>query len=184
MLDDWALLRAITAIAFGILALAWPSITLALVLVFGGYALIDGLVSLVASAFEEDRPVSSRWWLRSIGLLSVIAGLMTLLWPGLTTMSLLYLIGGWAMATGITEILVGTTLREDITDEWLLIVAGVLSVFLGVGLVFQPTVGAVDLVWIIGTCAIVVGLLRLVVAMRLRRHSDLVRATRNRSDFT
>jgi uncharacterized membrane protein HdeD (DUF308 family) len=181
---DWALLRAIVAIAFGVLALAWPSITLlALVLVFGGYALIDGLISLISAIFQEDRPAVSRWWIGAIGLFSVAAGFLTLLWPGLTTVSLLYLIGAWAITTGVAEIIVGITLRRDITDEWLLIVAGIVSVLLGVGLVLQPASGAVSLVWIIGTYAIIVGLLRLVVAMRVRRHGEAVRDSRNRSDF-
>jgi uncharacterized membrane protein HdeD (DUF308 family) len=182
--SDWALFRAIAAIAFGVLALAWPVMTLlALVFVFGGYALIDGLVSLISAIFQEDRPATARWWLGVLGLLSVAAGSLTFLWPELTTVVLLYIIGAWAIATGIAEFIVGVSLRRDITDEWLLILAGVVSVLLGIGLLVQPAAGAVALVWIIGACAIIVGLLRLVVAMRWRRHSDDLRDARERSEF-
>ncbi len=129
--DNWwlILLKGICAIVFGLLALAWPGVTvMTLVLLYGAFALVEGVLAL-AAAIKGDTP-APRWWLAAVGLIGIIAGALTFLWPGITALVLLFLIAAWAIATGIMEIIGAIRLRKEIDDEWLLIAAGALSVHL------------------------------------------------------
>jgi uncharacterized membrane protein HdeD (DUF308 family) len=166
----WALaLRGVAAILFGILAFAWPGITLfVLVLFFGAYMLVDGIFAIVAAvraAGEEDR-----WWLLLIeGILGVLAGLVAFFWPGLTALALLYFIAAWAIVTGIMEIVAAVRLRQEIEGEWALGLSGLLSVIFGVLLVVLPApAGLLSLVWLIGAYAVATGVLLLILAFRVR----------------
>lgn len=172
--DNWwlILLKGICAIVFGLLALAWPGVTvMTLVLLYGAFALVEGVLAL-AAAIRGDTP-APRWWLAAVGLIGIIAGALTFLWPGITALVLLFLIAAWAIATGIMEIVGAIRLRKEIDDEWLLIAAGALSVIFGVVLVVQPRVGAVALVTVIAAYAILYGILLSWFAFRLHRHSDM-----------
>jgi uncharacterized membrane protein HdeD (DUF308 family) len=166
----WALaLRGVAAILLGILAFAWPGITLfVLVLFFGAYMLVDGIFAIVAAvraAGEEDR-----WWLLLIeGILGVLAGLVAFFWPGLTALALLYFIAAWAIVTGIMEIVAAVRLRQEIDGEWALGLSGLLSVIFGVLLVVLPApAGLLSLVWLIGAYAVATGVLLLILAFRVR----------------
>jgi uncharacterized membrane protein HdeD (DUF308 family) len=166
----WALaLRGVAAILFGVLAFAWPGITLfVLVLFFGAYMLVDGIFAIVAAvraAGEEDR-----WWLLLIqGILGVLAGLVAFFWPGLTALALLYFIAAWAIVTGIMEIVAAVRLRQEIEGEWALGLSGLLSVIFGVLLVVLPApAGLLSLVWLIGAYAVATGVLLLILAFRVR----------------
>jgi uncharacterized membrane protein HdeD (DUF308 family) len=170
----WALvLRGLAAILFGILAFAWPGITLfVLVLFFGAYMLVDGIFAIVAAvraAGEEDR-----WWLLLIqGTLGVLAGLVAIFWPGLTALALLYFIAAWAIVTGIMEIVAAIRLRREIEGEWALALSGALSVLFGVLLVVLPApAGLLSLVWLIGAYAVATGVLLLILAFRVRSEAS------------
>jgi len=171
--DNWwlILLKGICAIIFGLLALAWPGVTvLTLVLLYGAFALVEGVLALFA-AIRGDAP-APRWWLAVVGLIGIIAGALTFLWPGITALVLLFLIAAWAIATGIMEIVGAIKLRKEIDGEWLLIAACALSVLFGVVLIVQPRVGAVALVTVIAAYAILYGILLSWFAFRLHGHSD------------
>jgi uncharacterized membrane protein HdeD (DUF308 family) len=164
------LLRGICAIAFGVLAFIWPGATLiALVLLYGAFALADGIFALGA-AISGDTP-TPRWWLAVVGVLGVLAGLVAFLWPGLTAAVLQILIAAWAITTGIMEIVGAIMLRKEIEDEWYLIAAGTLWVIFGLVLVLKPAVGVLALLYTIGTFAIIYGALLISFALRLRSHS-------------
>ncbi len=168
IIDDWWLfaVRGALAILFGLTALVWPEITLlALVFLFGAYALVDGILAVVMGMAGTD---SIRWWTVLWGLVSVAAGIGVFLWPGITALVLVYLIAGWAILTGATEIAAAIAWRREMQNEWLLIVAGILSVLAGIALAVFPGAGALSLVWLIGALAIVAGVLLIVVAFRLR----------------
>ena len=163
------LLRGIAAIIFGGLALSWPGMTLlTLVLFYGAYALIDGVLAIVAAI--TGGTLLPRWWLAVVGLLGIAAGILTFMMPGLTTIVLLYLIAGWAIATGVFQIVGAIRLRKEIDNEWFLILAGIVSVLFGVGMFVAPGAGALALVTVIGIYALFFGVLLVALSFRLKKH--------------
>ena len=164
------LLRGIAAIIFGGLALAWPGMTLlTLVLFYGAYALIDGVLAIVAAI--TGGALLPRWWLAIVGLLGIAAGLLTFMMPGLTTIVLLYLIAGWAIATGVFQIIGAIKLRKEIDNEWLLILGGIVSVLFGVAMFVAPGAGALALITVIGIYALFIGVLLVALSFRLKKHA-------------
>jgi uncharacterized membrane protein HdeD (DUF308 family) len=169
-------LRGICALLFGVLAFVWPGITLvALVVLFGAFALANGIFSLMTSV-QLPSGTSGRGSLGFQGVLSILAGGLTFFYPGLTAVSLLFVIAAWAIITGIAEIVFAVKLRQVLPDEWLLILSGLLSVVFGVLLFAQPGAGALSVVWIIGGYAIVYGVSLLVAAYRLKKFGSEIRA--------
>jgi uncharacterized membrane protein HdeD (DUF308 family) len=166
----WApVLRGIAAILFGVLALAAPSIgLLTLVLMWGAYAIADGAFNMIL-ATRVGR-AGERWgWFVFEGIVSIAAGVLAFVYPGITTLVLLYLIGGWAIVTGIAEISAAVKLRQIVKGEWMLGLAGVLSIAFGVLLFVYPSSGALALVWLISTYAILFGLVLVGLGVRLHR---------------
>ncbi len=164
------LLRGICATLFGVLTFVWPGITLlTLVLLYGAYALADGVLALV-EAVMGGAP-APRWWLALVGLLGIAVGILTFAWPGITALVLLLFIAGWAIATGILQIVGAIRLRKEIDNEWLLIASGVLSVIFGLILVAQPATGALALLYVIGIYAVLYGILEVWLSLRLRGHA-------------
>jgi uncharacterized membrane protein HdeD (DUF308 family) len=164
------LLRGIAAIIFGVLALGWPGMTLlTLILFYGAFALVDGVLAIIA-AITGGAP-TPRWWLAIVGLLGIAAGLLTFLMPGLTAIVLLYFIAGWAIATGVFQIIGAIKLREEIDNEWLLILCGIISVLFGIAMMVAPGAGALALIWVIGTYAIIIGVLLVALSFRLKKHA-------------
>jgi uncharacterized membrane protein HdeD (DUF308 family) len=168
----WALaLRGLAAVVFGLLTFFLPGITLVtLVLLFGAYALIDGVFNVVAFF----RVASHHWALLLEGVIGIIAGVLTFAWPAITALALLYVIAFWAILTGILEIVAGIRLRKVIANEWLLLVMGVLSLIFGLLILFAPGAGALVIVLWIGGYALVFGLFLLALAFRLRGHRRLI----------
>jgi uncharacterized membrane protein HdeD (DUF308 family) len=164
------LLRGIAAIVFGVLAFIWPGLTLlTLVILYGAYALVDGVISLVAAFSGGAKPVPT-WWLVVGGLAGIVAGILTFVWPGITAFVLIVFIGAWSIVHGIFEIIGAIKLRKEIDNEWWLILAGVLSVIFGIAVLAMPGAGALALIWVIGAYAIVFGILLVGLAFRLRKH--------------
>jgi uncharacterized membrane protein HdeD (DUF308 family) len=165
----WAMvLRGLAAILFGVLAFVWPGITLTvLVFLWGAYALIDGVVAIAGGIKSHGE--FKRWWVLLIeGILSVIAGVVAFILPGITALILLILIGAWAIVTGVFEIAAAIQMRKYITGEWLLILAGIASILFGVALLINPSVGALAVVWIIGAYSIVFGALMMGLGFKLK----------------
>jgi uncharacterized membrane protein HdeD (DUF308 family) len=170
--DHWwlFLIRGIAAIIFGILAFAWPGVTLVvLVLFFGAFALVDGIASLIA-AITGRGATAPRWWLAIIGLVGIAAGLLTFFWPAVTAVLLLYFIAGWAIAMGVFQIIGAIQLRKEIDNEWLLVLSGVVSVLFGILLLAVPGTGLLALIWLIAIDAIIFGVLVIGFGLRLRKH--------------
>src|SRR5271154_6186797 len=168
----WALaLRGLAAMLFGLLTFFLPGITLVtLVLLFGAYALVDGVFNTVAFF----RVASHQWALLIEGVIGIIAGLITFAWPAITAIALLYLIAFWAMLTGILEIVAGVRLRKALANEWLLVLMGVLSFVFGLFILLAPGAGALAIVLWIGAYALVFGIFLLALAFRLRGHHRLI----------
>jgi uncharacterized membrane protein HdeD (DUF308 family) len=167
--DRWwvPLIRGIAAILFGVLVLVYPAISLmVLVMLWGSYALIDGVFSLVM-AVRRGRG-GGRWgWWAAEGIVGIVAGIVAFAWPGMTGLILLMVIAAWAVLTGITSIVTAVRLRKVITDEWLLGASGVLSIIFGLLLFAYPSTGALALLGIIAGYSIVFGVLLLGLAWRL-----------------
>jgi uncharacterized membrane protein HdeD (DUF308 family) len=165
----WALaLRGIIAILFGLAAFLRPGIALeALILLFGAYALVDGVFSIVG-VFGGTRGGTPRWLLFLEGVVSILAGLIALIFPGLTAVALLYLVAAWAVVTGIAEIATAIRLRQEIRGEWALILGGIISVLFGLILAVLPAVGILSLIWLVGAYAVAFGVLLLITALQVR----------------
>jgi uncharacterized membrane protein HdeD (DUF308 family) len=161
-------LRGFAALLFGLVVLFWPGLILAvLTLLFGIYALVDGRVLLVPVLRTSERSARRRLPLAE-GAVGVFAGLVTLLWPGMTTSGLLYLIMGWALLTGIVKIITAIVLRSEVENVWLLAGSGALSVLFGVILAALVGSDLPSLAPFIGVFAVVVGLALIVLAFRIR----------------
>lgn len=162
------ILRGVFAILFGALAFVWPGITwLTLIIMFGVYAIVDGVITAATGlARTKDTP---RWWTFLLeGLIGIAAGVIALIRPDLATLVLLYVIAAWAIFTGILEIVTAIRLRDEITNEWVMGLGGVLSVALGLLLFFQPVTGSLVIIWTIAAYAIIFGILLVALGFRLR----------------
>ena len=168
----WALaLRGLAAVLFGVLTFIVPGITLVtLVLLFGIYALMDGFFNVIAFF----RVPAHHWALMLEGVIGIIAGILTFAWPAITAIVLLYVIAFWAIFTGAFEIIAGIRLRKVMTNEWLLLGLGALSLLFGILILFAPGVGALAIVLWIGAYACVFGIALLALAFRLRGHQRLI----------
>lgn len=168
-LNWWLLaLRGLVAVLFGVLAFMWPGATLiTLVWLFGAFALVNGILSLVLAA-KTPKGYPKMGSLILGGLLGILAGLLAFVMPGITALGLLILIAAWAIATGVMELVAAVRLRKVIANEWLLVLAGIASVVFGVLLLIQPAAGALALIWWIGAWAIVSGVLFMILAFRMR----------------
>jgi len=164
----WILLRGVIAILFGLVTFAKPGITLAaLVIVWGAYALADGVLALMA-AFKLKETGRPMWFLLVVGLLGIAAGIATFLWPGMTAAVLLAFIASWALIAGIFQIAAAIRLRKMISNEWTLALSGLLSVAFGALMLARPGAGALAVVWLIGWFAMLYGILLVMLAIRIR----------------
>jgi uncharacterized membrane protein HdeD (DUF308 family) len=161
-------LRGIVALIFGLVVLFWPGLVLTvLALLFGIYAALDGAITFVPALRSQERGMKRTLPLAE-GAVGIVAGLVAILWPGLTTSGLVYVIAGWAVVTGVLKILTAILLRTEIQNGWLLAGSGALSVLFGTILVILAGSDVPFLAPFIGGFAVVVGLALVVFAFRLR----------------
>jgi uncharacterized membrane protein HdeD (DUF308 family) len=173
----WALaVRGVLAIVLGLIAFLQPGVFLtSLVLLFGAYALVDGVFAIIAGLRAARR--HERWWPLALeGLVDIVTGLVVVLLVGAATLAFLYLIAAWSIVTGLFRIAAAVRLRKQIEGEWLLIANGVLAVIFGVVIALSPMAGLVAVAWIIGMYAILFGIILLALGFRLRGHGTRGRA--------
>lgn len=165
----WAIaLRGVFAVLFGISAFVWPGLTLAvLVLLFGTYALLDGIFTIAGAVVQARNRMT--WWPSLLeGIAGIVLGVLTILWPGITGLVLLYFIAAWAIITGVLEIAAAFRLRKLIQGELFLGLSGLASIIFGLLMLFFPGAGALAVAWIIGTYALIFGVLLIILGFRLR----------------
>ena len=170
VINWWALaLRGVFAILFGIIAIVWPGLTAAvLVLLFGAYALLDGIFALVAGLRAAAHHGRSSALLVE-GILNILIAIIVFLWPGAALVALIYLIALWAIISGVALIAAGMALVR-LAGEILLIVAGILSILLGAVLFISPAAGVIALSWWFGIYALLFGIALVSAAFRIRYH--------------
>ena len=163
------LIRGLFAIALGVFAIAFPGATLAvLVILIGAYLFVDGIVALV-KAFRVMR-TDKHWWVLLLeGILGVVVGLVIFAWPGLSLLSLAYLVGYWAIFSGVSAIMASFRLRTHVKGEWLYTVFGVVSVVFGLFVVAAPTAGLAYIVFMVSIYGFVAGITMIALAFRARR---------------
>ena len=161
-------LRGVAAIVFGVIAFVYPGLTVAvLVLLFGAWVLVDGVFRIVGAIGHRASDPDWGWHL-VIGILGIIIGFLTFHAPAITALVLVIYIAAWALMIGATEIAVAFKLRREIKGEWFLILMGLLSIVFAIMLLWNPLPGALALVWLIASYAIVFGFLGIILGFRLR----------------
>ena len=163
-----AALRGTLAVIVGVVAFAWPGITFeALVLLFGIYAILDGIMLLsfgLTAASDGEK-----WWPLVLGgILGIGLGVLTFARPAAMGEALVYVVGFWAIVTGLLEAVAAIRLRDLISNEWLMGLSGVLSIIFGVLVVAEPNAGALALVYLFGFYAILAGISQISLGFRLR----------------
>jgi uncharacterized membrane protein HdeD (DUF308 family) len=161
-------IRGIAAIVFGVIAFAYPGLTVAmLVLFFGAWVLVDGVFRVIGAI--GHRAFDKEWGFDLIiGIVGIIIGFLTFHAPQITALALIIYIAAWALMIGATEIALAIKLRREIKGEWFLILMGLVSIVFAVMLLWNPLPGALALVWLIGSYAIVFGILGIILGFRLR----------------
>jgi uncharacterized membrane protein HdeD (DUF308 family) len=166
----WALaLRGVAAVIFGLIAFALPGVTLTvLVLFFAAYLLVDGVFALIAGLRAAEH--HERWGALALeGILDLVAGALVVMWPGLTLVVFVYMAAFWALVSGIALLVAAFRLHRQ-HGEWMMILAGLLSIAWGILVALFPIAGILVWAWWIGAYALIFGTAMLVLAFRLRRH--------------
>lgn len=175
MVEHWwiPVVRGALAILFGLAALAWPDKTIfALIVVFGAFSFVDGVMALVSAVRFASH--HERWVVLSLeGLAGVLFGLVALIAPAIVAFFFAYFVAGWAIVTGIFELVAAVRVRSSLANELFLISSGVLSVVLGVFIAALPYAGLVAWVWLIGIYAILFGGMLIAFGVRLRGHGSV-----------
>ena len=158
----WMLaLRGVVAIAFGVLAILMPGLTLLwLVALFAAFAIIAG----IASAWGATQSRGHAGWgvMLLLGIVFIIAGVLAIIYPGLTALTLILLIGANALVTGVLDLVAAVRLRRQIQNEWLLVAEGLVSIVFGAIVLIFPGAGALALIWFVSVYATLSGILLLI----------------------
>jgi uncharacterized membrane protein HdeD (DUF308 family) len=162
------IVRGIVGVVVGIVAFLWPGITIAaLVVIFGAYAIVDGITNLVLGFSRTG--AHGRWAHVLQGVVGIAAGVLTFMWPAISALALILFIGAWAIITGVFEIVAAIRLRQVITGEWMLVLSGIVSILFGVLVFAFPVAGAVGISWVLGVYATTAGIILISLGVRLRR---------------
>jgi uncharacterized membrane protein HdeD (DUF308 family) len=164
----WVVTRGVIGVLFGLIAFSRPgAMAFSMVLIFGCYAFASGIATIIASA-RSGRAGESWGALLLEGLLWIAAGVVALLWPASTALTFVWLIGAWALVTGVLEIMSAIKLRRVIEHEWLLAIAGAVSIAFGLLMFYRPIAGGLAVVWWLGAYALLFGVMQIVLGFRLR----------------
>jgi len=165
------LVRGLAAIIFGIVCFVYPGMTLvALTIVFGIFAFVDGVLAVMAALGSMGAVSAGRWWALLLqGIIGLIIAFYVWTQPVYSTAVLVYAVAAWAIVTGIVEIVAGIQLRDVVTNEWMYVLAGIISIAFGILVVRNPSAGSLSIAWILGVYAVVFGILELGVSYRLNK---------------
>ena len=168
----WAIaVRGVVGILVGLIAFVMPAATmLALILLFAAYMLVDGVFAIIAAVGAARR--HDRWGLLVLeGLADIVAGVIAVLWPGITVLAFVLLVAAWAIISGGLVLAAAFCLNIE-HGRWWLVLGGAVSVAYGVLLIMAPLIGALVLTWWFGAYALVFGIALLILAFRLKARLD------------
>ncbi len=161
------LFRGIAALVFGVITLVWPGLTvLALVILFGIFAIISGITAVAAAL--QNREAHGWGVLLFEGILWLLAGVVALVWPGVTALSFLYLLAVWAVITGILELIAPLSFPMSGGRGLLMALSGLVSIVFGIVIAAQPASGLLAVTWLIGIYAIIIGVMSVVAYFEAR----------------
>ena len=161
------IIRGLLLLALGVLAFIAPGPTLtAFIFLFGAFALVDGVLAVIAGFMSPGGP---RWWIVVAGVLGIIIGVLTFVSPNATAVALVLLIGAWSIVFGVGQVLTAWRLRAQIEGEWLYILSGIVSVLFGAYVLVFPGAGALALIWLIGFYAIFLAVMHIYLGWQLRK---------------
>jgi uncharacterized membrane protein HdeD (DUF308 family) len=162
------ILLGILAVIVGIIAIAWPNVTiLALVILFAVYAFMDaGLQAARAFGSRSAGPVLGHLLL---ALISLAAGVVALVWPGPTAYVLVIIVAAWALVGGVVEIFAGFGSGETAGMRALFIISGLVSVAFGIVLFARPNAGAVALALLFGLYSLIYGFSQIAAGVQVRQ---------------
>ncbi|WP_214317786.1 HdeD family acid-resistance protein [Nonomuraea sediminis] len=148
--------------------MAWPGITVgAFVILFAVYAFLAGVMDFTR-AFNSDRAGPVIGWVL-LALLSIAAGVGALVWPGLTAFVLTIWVAGWALVTGVTEVVMVFQRGESGGERIMWALSGLVSIALAVVLFVRPDIGALSMASVFGLFSLVYGVSAIVVSLRVRK---------------
>lgn len=166
----WVVARGVVAILFGLLAFARPAaMSLTLVMLFAAYAFAGGVTAIIAAA-RRGRAGSSWSMLLLDGVLGIAVAVAAILWPASMAVAFIWVIGVWAVVSGLLEIGTAINLRKVIDHEWALGLAGAATVIIGLVMLAKPFIGGLAIVWWLGAYALAFGVLMVVLGFRLRTY--------------
>lgn len=166
------MLRGVLGVVFGILAMAWPVKTvLALVLLWGAWALVDGVAAILQATHSDT--VTARFLAVLAGILAIGAGVLALFRPGLTAVTLVWLLGLWLIARGVVSLVVALAAARG-NARWLVLLTAAIDVLLGAVLVANPGRSALGIAVFIGVLAMVWGATFIALALTVRRTARAV----------
>ncbi|MGB7817177.1 MAG: DUF308 domain-containing protein [Ornithinibacter sp.] len=168
---SWKVLvtQGVIAVILGIVALVWPNITiLALVVIWGVWALVDG-IAMGAAAFRPG-PTGQRILFGIMALIGIAAAFFAFFRPGLTAAALTWVLGIWLIVRGLFE-LFGAFSSTRSAPRWLLVLGALLDLLLGILFVANPGTSVVAIIWLIGIVAIAWGIVFIVLGLIVRSRS-------------
>ena len=168
------IIRGVLAILFGVAVIAWPQATvLVTVFLFGIFAIAEGIMAIVQWAGQR-RSGRGLGWLLAGGIISVLAGVAVLAWPGPTVLVVSFIIGLWALLLGVSQIVLAVAVRKVVLSWWLGLVAGIVAVLVGLVLIVNPAVGILGFLglvaafaWLFGLVLVAAGIHTWLLARRL-----------------
>ena len=172
----WAVVRGALLIVFGIVAMVWPGKTaMVLAVIIGIFAVVDGIIDLIDAIRHRGAPgVGLRVFL---GIVSLLFGIIILVWPGKTLAFMVILIAIWAILIGALQIIANVGIRKEAPGAWVWgVIAGAIGLIFGIVVLFNLGIGLVSLVWLIGIWAIIFGVALIVLGFQVRKAATPVTA--------
>lgn len=165
----WIAFRGVLAVLFAIIAFFYPIATIITLAMFWGiFAVMEGITALV-TGWRMHKQGNKAWPYFLFGAIGIIAGLLAFVWPGLTSMVLVFMIGIWAIFGGMSEIIMSVGVRKQVDRWWILLLSGIISVLFGMFILYAPLEGMLTIIWVLAGFTLAIGIISIILAVQLKR---------------